>query len=706
MAGAEDKVGVINDWGFPNPSPRTFMSNFLSEDFGSRSLSDSFQGNEGLPRAFQMDSVDRVYEASKYLSFEPNWSGAHNPNMHGNLAERMAANGFNVPKLNTARIPPTNLSSSTDVRSPYLTIPPGLSPTSLLDSPVFLSNYMAQSSPTTGKLQILLDNSTQPTLHVASEAPYKSDDCIEGASGFSFKPPFDTFYPCTKIVASDVSQQQTLSDIGICFELEKAKEIGTPEIGTMNFQNEEFSFQAESKQSASANTSNQRSDSCMGSTHSGPFDDQQDGDMDLKEEFSSVAVPAPAEDGYNWRKYGHKQVKVSEFPRSYYKCTQPNCQVKKKVERSQEGQITEIIYKGSHNHSKPPPTRRTAALSSHPFGDTQMDGPEQPDLQAGGSDSQPIWANTNIRNESHDRQGDALEFASPALVLAECRDSSTTVQHAPDEPHLSSDVVDVSSTLSNDKDDGDQVTHGSASVCCEGEGDETDSKRMKLDTNAIEMNAASRAVREPRVVVQTTSEVDILDDGYRWRKYGQKVVKGNPNPSYYKCTHPGCNVRKHVERAAHDLKSVITTYEGKHNHEVPAARNSGHGNSATSIAAPQSQGTLPRPDSAQASLTRYECPPLNPAFALSGAQQLRPTTSFAFGMVKPGLTMTGLGSMHTMSSPVLPAVHSYLGHHRALEGGFAKAGPKVEAIPESTLTTSNGALICQMMNGTPARPPI
>lgn len=37
-------------------------------------------------------------------------------------------------------------------------------------------------------------------------------------------------------------------------------------------------------------------------------------------------------------------------------------------------------------------------------------------------------------------------------------------------------------------------------------------------------------MREPRIVVQTTSDIDILDDGYRWRKYGQKVVKGNPNP--------------------------------------------------------------------------------------------------------------------------------------------------------------------------------
>jgi len=33
-------------------------------------------------------------------------------------------------------------------------------------------------------------------------------------------------------------------------------------------------------------------------------------------------------------------------------------------------------------------------------------------------------------------------------------------------------------------------------------------------------------------------------------------------------------VRKHVERASHDLRAVITTYEGKHNHDVPAARGS------------------------------------------------------------------------------------------------------------------------------------
>lgn len=65
---------------------------------------------------------------------------------------------------------------------------------------------------------------------------------------------------------------------------------------------------------------------------------------------SKETVMRNSEDGYNWRKYGQKQVKGSEYPRSYYKCTHPNCQVKKKVERSHDGHITEIIYKGAHNH--------------------------------------------------------------------------------------------------------------------------------------------------------------------------------------------------------------------------------------------------------------------------------------------------------------------------------------------------------------------
>lgn len=53
--------------------------------------------------------------------------------------------------------------------------------------------------------------------------------------------------------------------------------------------------------------------------------------------------------------------------------------------------------------------------------------------------------------------------------------------------------------------------------------------------------------------------------------------------SYYKCTNAGCPVRKHVERASHDPKAVITTYEGKHNHDVPAAKTTGHEASSSKV---------------------------------------------------------------------------------------------------------------------------
>lgn len=84
---------------------------------------------------------------------------------------------------------------------------------------------------------------------------------------------------------------------------------------------------------------------------------QQNQVEDLKTLTSTTIGDRPSYDGYNWRKYGQKQVKGSEFPRSYYKCTYPNCPVKKKVERSFGGQIAETVYKGEHNHSKPQPPK-------------------------------------------------------------------------------------------------------------------------------------------------------------------------------------------------------------------------------------------------------------------------------------------------------------------------------------------------------------
>ncbi|XP_021671152.1 probable WRKY transcription factor 50 isoform X2 [Hevea brasiliensis] len=70
-----------------------------------------------------------------------------------------------------------------------------------------------------------------------------------------------------------------------------------------------------------------------------------------------------------------------------------------------------------------------------------------------------------------------------------------------------------------------------------------------------------------RVAFKTKSDVEILDDGFKWRKYGKKMVKNSPNPrNYYRCSVEGCPVKKRIERDREDIRYVITTYEGIHNH--------------------------------------------------------------------------------------------------------------------------------------------
>ncbi|XP_057958753.1 uncharacterized protein LOC131151530 [Malania oleifera] len=51
---------------------------------------------------------------------------------------------------------------------------------------------------------------------------------------------------------------------------------------------------------------------------------------------------------------------------------------------------------------------------------------------------------------------------------------------------------------------------------------DSDSKRRKQDSSGADIIPLVKPNREPRVVVQIVSEVDILDDGYCWCKYGQK----------------------------------------------------------------------------------------------------------------------------------------------------------------------------------------
>eukprot|EP01117_Protostelium_nocturnum_P019761 TRINITY_DN8649_c0_g1_i2.p1 TRINITY_DN8649_c0_g1~~TRINITY_DN8649_c0_g1_i2.p1 ORF type:complete len:166 (-),score=34.97 TRINITY_DN8649_c0_g1_i2:449-946(-) len=65
----------------------------------------------------------------------------------------------------------------------------------------------------------------------------------------------------------------------------------------------------------------------------------------------TAQVEGSQQDGFKWRKYGQKQVKGCKFPRNYYKCTHPDCSVKRYVEKSDDGKEMVSYKGGEHSHT-------------------------------------------------------------------------------------------------------------------------------------------------------------------------------------------------------------------------------------------------------------------------------------------------------------------------------------------------------------------
>ncbi|GFZ07381.1 WRKY family transcription factor family protein [Actinidia rufa] len=358
-------------------------------------------------------------------------------------------------------ISPARLPIST---SPCIAIRPGLSPTSFLKSPVLLSNMKcsitANGDENTGE---------KMTMMAAAEVAWWVSTTVSGG-----EMRWGSMLIFGQLTL--VSSQLQMAPIAILLMKEKLNGFefkprtrsdasGLPT--ATNYQLDVISKELKLPASVHGFASSATTPAGVNSDELKKGVPLNTGVQASKSDHNETGPPFVAErssnDGYNWRKYGQKLVKGSEFPRSYYKCTNSNCEAKKIFKRSHDGKITEIVYKGTHDHPKPRPAHRDHLTILGYF----------------------------------------------ALIL-----TGWKLQY---------------------------------SYACVGD------KQLGLFWG---------------VKVKRRIAYKMLPDSRIWRRGWSR--------SYYKCANAGCAVRKHVERASHDPKAVITTYEGKHSHDVPAAKSRSH----------------------------------------------------------------------------------------------------------------------------------
>ncbi|XP_055822918.1 probable WRKY transcription factor 32 [Solanum dulcamara] len=253
-------------------------------------------------------------------------------------------------------------------------------------------------------------------------------------------------------------------------------------------------------------------------------------------------LKTPTRDGYNWRKYGQKQVKSPQGSRSYYRCTHSECCAKKIECSDHTNRVMEIIYRSQHTHDPSP--------------------------------------RVNCSRESKSAVL-SLPTNGKSIIAHPNRNSHETVASSLKENLQESlPITEPANQNSGGSDTGTEIT------IKEEHRDEPEQKKRSRKNDASCSESVSKPGKKPKLVVHAACDVGISSDGYRWRKYGQKMVKGNPHPrNYYRCISAGCPVRKHIERVVDTTSELTITYKGVHDHDMPVPKKHHGPTSAPLIAA-------------------------------------------------------------------------------------------------------------------------
>ncbi|URD73084.1 WRKY transcription factor [Musa troglodytarum] len=105
-----------------------------------------------------------------------------------------------------------------------------------------------------------------------------------------------------------------------------------------------------------------------------------------------------------------------------------------------------------------------------------------------------------------------------------------------------------------------------------------DSPRSESSSLAFKDHSRKELIKKRKTLHKWTNQVrltpgtggveGLVDDGYSWRKYGQKDILGAKHPrAYYRCTHrhtQGCSATKQVQRSDEDPLMYEITYVEAH----------------------------------------------------------------------------------------------------------------------------------------------
>jgi len=98
-----------------------------------------------------------------------------------------------------------------------------------------------------------------------------------------------------------------------------------------------------------------------------------------------------------------------------------------------------------------------------------------------------------------------------------------------------------------------------------------------LDLSMVNERVGKRKLEVDEEAAQADGEPKRSKGKAEWRKYGQKTLKGKDYTGmkmlrcYYRCNHPGCQVKKQVETSAWSNEVANVTIHGIHNHPVEQA---------------------------------------------------------------------------------------------------------------------------------------